>query len=58
MTIELPERGVNAVFLVQKVTISLSEAGLWVYTVEYGGRLLGRIKKITAGDGSPTDRLL
>jgi hypothetical protein len=32
---------VNAVFLVQKVTISLSEAGLWIYTIEYGGRLLG-----------------
>lgn len=41
VAIELPERGVNAVFLVQKVTISLSEAGLWVYTIEYGGRLLG-----------------
>ena len=41
VNIELPERGVNAVFLVQKVTISLSEAGLWIYTIEYGGRLLG-----------------
>jgi hypothetical protein len=41
VSIELPERGVNAVFLVQKVGISLSEAGLWIYTIEYGGRLLG-----------------
>ena len=41
VSIELPERGVNAVFLVQKVTISLSEVGLWIYTIEYGGRLLG-----------------
>jgi len=41
VAIELPERGVNAVFLVQKVGISLSEAGLWIYTIEYGGRLLG-----------------
>lgn len=40
VSIELPDRGVNAVFLVQKVTISLSEAGLWIYTIEYGGRLL------------------
>ncbi len=41
VVIELPERGVNSVFLVQKVGISLSEAGLWVFTVEFGGRLLG-----------------
>jgi hypothetical protein len=41
VVIELPERGVSSVFLVQKVGISLSEAGLWVFTVEFGGRLLG-----------------
>ena len=41
VAIELPERGINSVFLVQKVVISLSEAGVWLFTVEYGGRLLG-----------------
>ncbi len=41
VAVELPERGINSVFLVQKVGISLSEAGLWIFNVEFGGRLLG-----------------
>ncbi|MEN6349341.1 MAG: glycine-rich domain-containing protein [Syntrophomonas sp.] len=39
--IELPDRGVNSVFLIQKVGITLSDAGKWLYRIEYGGRLLG-----------------
>lgn len=41
VNIELPERGINMVFLIQKVGISLSETGLWIFTIEFGGRLLG-----------------
>ena len=36
VNIELPERGVNAVSWYKRW--NLLEAGLWIYTIEYGGR--------------------
>lgn len=39
--ISLPDRGINATYLLQKVTLSTGNQELWTYTVEYGGRLLG-----------------
>lgn len=41
--IQLPDRGVDGTFLVQKVTISpfWSDPGTWNYQVQYGGRLIG-----------------
>lgn len=43
VTINLPDRGVAGEFLVQKVTASpgSSSPSIWIYRVEYGGRLLG-----------------
>ncbi|BCJ86446.1 LamG domain-containing protein [Effusibacillus dendaii] len=41
VTIDLPDRGINGTFLVQKVTITPATDTLWTYKVEYGGRLLG-----------------
>lgn len=41
VSIELAERGINSVFMIKKVGISLSETGLWIFTIEFGGRLLG-----------------
>ena len=41
VTINLPDRGIRGTFLVQKVTITPATPELWVYRVEYGGRLLG-----------------
>lgn len=38
--INLPDRGINGTFLVQRVTIT-PIANLWQYRIDYGGRLLG-----------------
>lgn len=41
--IQLPDRGVEGTYLVQKVTLSpaWSRPAIWTYRVEYGGRLFG-----------------
>jgi hypothetical protein len=39
--IDLPDRGIQGTFLVQKVTTTPVTPELWTYRVEYGGRLLG-----------------
>ncbi|MBN6186400.1 hypothetical protein JQN58_05290 [Aneurinibacillus sp. BA2021] len=39
--IDLPDRGVQGTYLVQKVTASPATPDKWTYRVEYGGRLLG-----------------
>jgi hypothetical protein len=41
VTIDLPDRGINGTFLIQKVTITPATPDKWTYKVEYGGRLLG-----------------
>jgi len=41
VTINLPDRGITGTFLVQKVTITPATNALWIWRVEYGGRLLG-----------------
>ncbi|MEW5952628.1 MAG: hypothetical protein AB1815_02560 [Bacillota bacterium] len=41
VTINLPDRGINSTYLVQKVTITPATPTLWTYRIEYGGRLLG-----------------
>ncbi|MCL6611173.1 MAG: hypothetical protein K6T66_06510 [Peptococcaceae bacterium] len=41
VTINLPDRGIQGTFLVQKVTITPCTPEKWTYRVEYGGRLLG-----------------
>lgn len=41
VTINLPDRGIDGTFLVQKVSISPSTPDRWTYKVDYGGRLLG-----------------
>lgn len=38
--INLPDRGVEGTFLVQKVTIARN-SGFWTYSIQYGGRLFG-----------------
>ena len=38
--IQLPDRGVEGTYLVQKVSIS-PVAGMWTYGIQYGGRLFG-----------------
>lgn len=38
--INLPDRGIQGTFLVQRVTIT-PIANLWQYRIDYGGRLLG-----------------
>lgn len=38
--INLPDRGIQGKFLIQKVTVT-PIADVWSYRVEYGGRLLG-----------------
>lgn len=40
VNINLPDRGINGTFLVQRVTIT-PIANLWQYRIDYGGRLLG-----------------
>jgi len=41
--INLPDRGVEGEFLIQRVTIipTWSNPSIWTFRVEYGGRLLG-----------------
>ncbi len=41
--INLPDRGVEGEYLIQRVTITptWSNPSIWTYRVEYGGRLLG-----------------
>jgi len=41
VTINLPDRGIQGTFLVQKVTITPCTPEKWTCRVEYGGRLLG-----------------
>ncbi|MBC9785856.1 hypothetical protein H1S01_15325 [Heliobacterium chlorum] len=41
LTIDLPNRGIQNTFLVQKVSISPLTPTVWSYHVEYGGRLIG-----------------
>ena len=41
VTIDLPDRGIQNTFLVQRVTITPLVNWSWTYHVEYGGRLLG-----------------
>ena len=41
VTINLSDRGIEGVYMVQKVTITPATPTLWTYRVEYGGRLLG-----------------
>lgn len=41
VAINLPDRGIQGTFLIQKVTISPCTPEKWTYKVEYGGRLLG-----------------
>lgn len=43
VTINLPDRGVEGTFLVQRVVITptWSNPSIWTYQVQYGGRLLG-----------------
>lgn len=40
VNINLPDRGIEGTFLVQRVTIT-PIANLWQYRIDYGGRLLG-----------------
>lgn len=40
VNINLPDRGIEGTFLVQRVTITRI-ANLWQYRIDYGGRLLG-----------------
>lgn len=39
--IDLPDRGIQNTFLVQKVTITRATDTLWTWKIEYGGKLLG-----------------
>lgn len=39
--INLPDRGINGTYLVQKVAIRPNLEGKWTYQIQYGGRLLG-----------------
>jgi hypothetical protein len=39
--IDLPDRGIQGTFLIQKVQIVPIAEGKWTYHIEYGGRLLG-----------------
>ncbi len=41
LRIELPERGINGTFLIQKVSIGSASPDYLTYKVEYGGRLMG-----------------
>ena len=41
VSIDLSDRGITGTFLVQTVTLEPTSLGNWIYTVEYGGRLLG-----------------
>lgn len=39
--INLPHRGIEGEFLIQKISMSIIQPGTWLYKVKYGGRLLG-----------------
>jgi hypothetical protein len=39
--INLPDRGIQGEYLIQRVTITPATSKLWTYRVDYGGRLLG-----------------
>ena len=39
--INLPDRGVDGEFLIQRVQVTPTTPNLWTYRIEYGGRLLG-----------------
>jgi hypothetical protein len=43
VNIQLPDRGINGEFLIQRVSISSTRASspIWTYRIEYGGKLLG-----------------
>lgn len=43
VNINLPDRGIEGTFLVQRVTITPTwpNPSIWTYRIEYGGRLLG-----------------
>ncbi|MTV49840.1 hypothetical protein GJ688_12745 [Heliobacillus mobilis] len=41
LAIDLPNRGIQNAFLVQKVSISPLTPTVWTFQVEYGGRLIG-----------------
>jgi hypothetical protein len=41
VTVNLPDRGITGIYLVQKVTLSPVLPDIWTYRIEYGGRLLG-----------------
>src|SRR5690625_4506289 len=39
--VHLPDRGINGEYLVQTVLKKALDGGRWLYTIEFGGRLLG-----------------
>ncbi len=41
VTIDLPDRGIQGTYLIQRVTITPITPDKWTFRVEYGGRLLG-----------------
>jgi hypothetical protein len=41
VTINLPDRGIEGEYLIQRVTASPLTSKLWTFRVEFGGRLLG-----------------
>jgi len=41
VTVNLPDRGITGIYLVQKVTLSPVLPDIWTYRIDYGGRLLG-----------------
>ncbi|MBC9786739.1 hypothetical protein H1S01_20150, partial [Heliobacterium chlorum] len=41
VSIDLPDRGIQNTFLIQKVTITPLTPDVWSYQVDYGGRLVG-----------------
>ncbi|MCW2278742.1 hypothetical protein [Heliophilum fasciatum] len=41
VSIDLPDRGIQNTFMIQKVTLTPLTPDLWTYQVSYGGRLVG-----------------
>jgi hypothetical protein len=41
VAINLPDRGIQGEYLIQRVTITPATSKLWTYRIEYGGRLFG-----------------